>query len=414
MQIGTSLRALEAPLREPAAGPALAAGYDRVASRPRSDRLRPFVLISSLSTAGAERVTVSFLRRLVGTEAEAVVCTVTSRHDGPLATELRAAGVLRHDLCARRLADPFALLRLVQLIRSERPSLLHAHGQDASILGVASRFLTGVPFIVTRHVLDEPANNWRQHTRARSALVAARYADAVVAVSSATADRLSVIAGLPRAAIRVIPNGIEFERFQGPAVARRAGQVRQALGCAPQTPLVLVPAALREGKGHEVLMAAFPQLKEQIPSIRILFAGSGEREEALRAQARPYGEAFLFLGLCDDMPALLSACDLVVLSSLAEALPTALMEAAAAGKPAVATRVGGTPDVVEHGRTGLLVPPNDPAALAQAMAALLAHPGRARTYGETARQRAIDRFGIDLQVKRTLELWAEVRAKAHG
>lgn len=370
--------------------------------------MRPLVLISRLETGGAERVTVSFLRRLARNKTKAMVCTVTARHDGRLVAELSDAGVIRHDLCARRLADPSALLRLIRLFQRERIDIVHAHGQDASILGAAARSLSSVPLVVTRHVLDEPSADLRQSLRARFALAAARRADAVVAVSSAVADRLAEIANLPRAAIRVIPNGIELERFERVELTARRAELRRALGFGPDDSLVLVPAVLREGKGHEILIEALPALRARVPSARVVFGGGGEREAALCLQARPHGDAVVFLGPREDIPELLAACDLVVLPSLAEALPTALIEAAAAGRPVVATRVGGTAEVVENGHTGLLVPPNDPNALADAAAILLTNRERARAFGEAAHRHAHERFAVDLQVKRTLALWAEI------
>jgi glycosyltransferase involved in cell wall biosynthesis len=116
----------------------------------------------------------------------------------------------------------------------------------------------------------------------------------------------------------------------------------------------------------------------------------------------------LLLGERRDMPELFAASDLVVLPSLSEALPTVLMEAAAMGKPVVATQVGGTPEIVRHELTGLLVSPADPAALAQAVSALLLDPERARSMGEAARTLAVERFGIEHQAARTLALWRRI------
>ncbi|HXF05902.1 MAG TPA: glycosyltransferase family 4 protein, partial [Blastocatellia bacterium] len=213
---------------------------------------------------------------------------------------------------------------------------------------------------------------------------------------------------LPRAAIHVIPNGIELERFDQPQFSTCRTELRRSLGFDPQDQLVLVPAVLREGKGHERLIQAAPALRARVPAVRILFAGGGPRERALRLQAQSADGAIIFLGPRQDIPELLAACDLVVLVSDAEALPTALIEAAAAGRPVVATRVGGAAEVVEHGRTGWLVPPDDPVALVEAMANLLNDRRRARAFGATARQLAYERFSIDLQLERTLALWSEV------
>jgi glycosyltransferase involved in cell wall biosynthesis len=378
----------------------------------RSCDLRALVLISGLATGGAERVTVSFMRRLKTLGIQAAVCTVTGRHDSRLAAELRDARVVRHDLGARRLADPRAAVRLGRLLTREHVDVVHAHGQDASILAAAVRPFARVPLVVTRHVLEEPSATWRQRVRARLACSAFRRADAVVAVSAAAADRLAEIARLPRTSIQVIANGIELELFDSPISDVVAA--RRALGAHGAERLVLVPAVLRAGKGHEVLLEAMPPLLARVPTTRVLIVGGGEREPELRARARDLGEAVRFLGPREDVPLLLAACDLVVLPSLSEALPTALMEAAAVGRAVVATRVGGVPEVVQDGRTGLLVPANDAQALAEAMAALLGDAERSRAFGAAARKLAWERFGIEQQVRHTLELWSGLAARRRG
>lgn len=385
-----------------------------------SDRpLRPLVLLSHLATAGAERVTVSFVRRLRAMGIEATVCTLTTSWDGLLAAELEASGVRRYDLGARRLADPRALLRLHRLLARERPDLVHAHGQDAAILAAAARRLRPFPLVITRHVMEDAMASLRQRLRARAGWAALRRADAAVAVSRAVAGRLAELSGLPREAIHVITNGVELERFAADVASSRL-ELRAAFGAGPEDRLVLVPAALRPGKGHDVLLDALPALRARAPGVRLLFAGGGDQEAALRARAGALGDgrgscdAVLFLGPRSDIPDLLAACDLVVLPSEAEALPTALIEAAASGRPAVATRVGGIPEVVADGVTGLLVRPNDPAALFEAMVALLLDGERARSYGIAARWLARQHFAIEKQVERTLTLWDSIRPRGHG
>jgi glycosyltransferase involved in cell wall biosynthesis len=363
-------------------------------------------LLSSLAAGGAERVVVSLACRLAQRGYDTPVCTLTSRCDTHLAEELRDGGVIRYDLGARRLSDSRAVFRYLRLLSRSSIDVVHAHGQDAWILAALARRLTTVPLILTRHVLEEPAETWRQSLRRRCALEAVRWADSLVAPSSATAERLAELVGICASRIHVIPNGIDLDQFHYPSASRE--EIRRALGCAAHERLLLLPAVLRQGKGHEVLLEALPAIRRSVPHVRVIFAGGGDREAELRERAEPYGDSVIFLGHRSDLPDLLAACDLVVLPSYSEALPVALIEAAAAARPAVATRVGGTAAIVEHGVTGLLVPPGNPGALAEAVVAVLSDQQRLHAFGQAARIAARHRFSLDGHADRTLELWSNV------
>lgn len=367
--------------------------------------MRALLLISGLPTGGAERVTVSFLTCLARHGRPAPLCTLTARHDGPLAGELRQAGVARFDLGSRRLADPRTPLRLARLLRRQHVDVVHAHGQDAAIVAAAIRPFTRARLVITRHVLAEPAHDARERLRAGAALRAFRLADAVVAVSRAAAERLAALASIPLAEIRVLPNGVELDRFEPAKLGPWRERVRAELNVTASDPLVLMPAVMREGKGHDVMLEAAATLRARVPGIRILLAGDGELEPDLRRRARALQHTITFLGRRTDIPDLMAACDLVVLPSDAEALPTVLIEAAAAARPVVATRVGGTPEVVRDGETGVLVPSSEPAALADTIAALLADRGRLEAMGRAGYRLAREEYGIDRQVQRTVELW---------
>jgi glycosyltransferase involved in cell wall biosynthesis len=370
--------------------------------------MRPLVLLSGLAPGGAEQVTVDFLGFLARAGRPVPVCTLTDRLDGPPALDLAAVGVARYDLGGRRLSDARALRRLVALVRGQGFDLVHAHGQDAAILAHAARRFVPFAFLVTRHVLEEPARTLRERLRARLALGALRGADAPVAVSRAAADRLEALGSFPPGRIRVIRNGVALERFRPDQLGRRRVELRETLRARPGDFLLLVPAVLRADKGHRVLLEVVPYLLGLFPGIQVAVAGSGEMEGELRARAAHLGGTVQFLGHRVDIPELMDASDLVVLPSLAEALPTVAMEAAAAGRAVVATRVGGTPEVVEDGVTGLLVPPGDAQALAQAIMTVLRDAEGRAAMGVAARQRAHGAFGIEAQVSRTLRLWGEL------
>jgi glycosyltransferase involved in cell wall biosynthesis len=243
------------------------------------------------------------------------------------------------------------------------------------------------------------------------ALAAARRADVVIAVSSASADHLSRLAAIPRSTIEVVPNGIDIARFDRFDLPPRRSELRHRIGISPAERMILVIAALRSGKGHEVLIGAWPHLHQRLPGVRLVFVGGGERQAELEARCRRVGAAVTFLGWRNDIAELLTASDIVVLPSLSEAYPTVLMEAAAAGRPIVATRVGGVAEIVDHGRTGLLVAPGDAPGLADAICAILASCRRARSFGRAAGERARTRFSIERQVEQTLGVWSSMRSR---
>jgi len=375
-------------------------------TRPRISN--PLVLISSLAEGGAERVTVSFLRRLVAQGKRVTLCTITNRFDSFLAEDIRSAGIERIDLGAHRLASARLLIRYVRLLRRKRFDIVHAHGQDASILAAFGRCITGVPLVMTRHVQEEPSANWRENLRARAALAAFRRADRVVAVSDSTARRLHDLTRLDPLSVRIIHNGIELERFQNPETKAQRKEIRASLGAADDDFLILVLSVLRPGKGHDVLLRAWPSIQKRRPHAKLVIAGGGEMQSELVAQAELLGNSVRLLGARNDVPGLLAACDLLVLPSVSEALPTVIMEAAAARKAVIATNVGGVPELVEDGKTGVLVPPGDGDSLADAILQLIFDPNRLRNFGEEAERKAIRQFSMDRQITETLKLWNEV------
>jgi glycosyltransferase involved in cell wall biosynthesis len=220
-----------------------------------------------------------------------------------------------------------------------------------------------------------------------------RCAHAIVANSSAARAQLEG-EGVPASSIRVIPNGITVERFTPIPGAR------------PVRTLVTV-ANLRPEKAHDVLLRAVAMLAPARPQLRLLVAGDGPRAADLRALASTLGIADRvdFLGHVDDVASLLGRAGAFVLASRSEAFPNAAMEAMAAGLPVIASAVGGLLDLVDHGRTGLLVPVDDPGAFAGAIDQLMADPARAARIGAAARQDVMTRYSFDRMVRAFEDLY---------
>lgn len=177
---------------------------------------------------------------------------------------------------------------------------------------------------------------------------------------------------------------------------------------------VLLLGRLAKEKGHALLLEAFKILGSRRPSLIAMFAGVGPLEAELKAKCKAAGltDQVRFLGYRQDLQRLLAAADLVVLPSISEGLPLAAVEALAAARPIVATAVGGTPEVVLDGQTGLLIAPNDSAALAEAMHRLLTDPALALRLGTNGRLFAERHFDVRLQIERTMALYRDLTSIA--
>lgn len=274
--------------------------------------------------------------------------------------EVAAIG-LRHS------CDVFGVWRLRTLLRGA--SLVHLHTGRAAWLGSLAARACRCPAVVTRR-MDRPVSRG-----VRTNFIYRDTARAVIAISPAVRQCL-VDGGVPSSAIEVIPDALDAQRLE-PRAGREA--TRAALGVDAGRLLLLSLAQLMHRKGLDVLLRAFASLSAPRPLLAI--AGDGPEAGALRELAAALGitDAVRFLGRRDDAGDLLAACDLFVLPSRAEGLGVAALEALGAARAVIATRVGGLADLIVDGQCGLLVPPDDAAALAAAMRRLVDDPSlRAR------------------------------------
>jgi glycosyltransferase involved in cell wall biosynthesis len=233
-----------------------------------------------------------------------------------------------------------------------------------------------------------------------------RRADAWVAVSSRLRRAIEAV-GVPSARLVTIPNGVSTTRF----VPRFEGQIQGAGASDP--PQVVFVGRLVKDKGLPVLLQAWTTVKEQVPGVTLHIVGDGPLEDEVRTLAHHSGlsECVRFHGHQQAVLPFLQTASLFVLPSYIEGLSNTLLEAMAAGLPVVATRVSGSEDVIEEGVTGLLVPPGDPIALAEAMTALLKNPARATAMGRNARQRIERSCGLESVVENYLNLYQRVLQK---
>ncbi|HZL98972.1 MAG TPA: glycosyltransferase, partial [Planctomycetota bacterium] len=286
--------------------------------------------------------------------------------EGPLAAALDGAGVSRRLLARRPGVDWAHAGRLARSFRDDGIGLVHCHNITALFHGARAAARAGrLPVLYTEHDRDLPAP-WRQRLLHRWL---ARRVAVAVAVSARLALELQRTEGF---AARELVNGVPDPLR---VCARPREAARAELGW-PPGPALLAVGSLSPVKNHALLLAALPALRARVPAARLYVAGDGELRAALAASAAalPPG-AVTWLGERDDVPRLLAACDLFVLSSRSEGLPLSLIEAHGAGRASLATDVGGVGEVLVDGETGRLVPAGDAAALAAAAAELLLDEG---------------------------------------
>ena len=348
---------------------------------------RPLVcyLVPTLEVGGLEWMVVRLALAVRERFRAAVVCYDGS---GPLEASLAEDGVPVHVLRRRPGVDPRYPFRLARLFGRIGADLVHAHNDTALFYGGLAAFLAGRALVYTEHDREFPG---RPAVRFANFVLAAS-ARSVVAVSEELRQSLLVHERIGGARVCVVPNGIDLEA----AAPGDVEQVRREWALPAGAVAVGVVAGLKPVKNHALLIEAAAELAPRHPELFLVFAGDGPLRAELEARAvrAGLGERTRFLGYRSDLARIHAGLDVVALPSHSEGLPLAVLEAMAAARPVVASRVGGLPEAVEHGVTGLLVAPGDRRALVEALEAMLLDPGRRRALGRDARRRYEERFTL--------------------
>lgn len=325
---------------------------------------------------------------------------------GRAAAEAARRGLALRSVPMRGDLDLAAVWRLSRCMRAAAPDLVHLHSGRAAWLGGLAACAAAVPAIVTRR-MDRPVRaGWR--TR----LIYERIARRTAAISPAVADRLTA-GGVPPARIALIPSAVDASRLRP---TRGAAALRAAEGAAADDVVLLAMSSLVRRKGVDLLLAALAALNARALHPRLWIAGDGPERAALaaRVDALALREQVRFLGRRDDVGDLLAACDVFVLPARQEGLGVAALEAMAAARPVVASAVGGLAEAVIDGRTGRLVPPDDPGRLADALAELVRDPALRAALGNAGPARIAERFGAEQMVTAYERLYREVLADARA
>jgi len=363
-------------------------------------------VITSMPVGGAETLLVELVRRLDRERFSPELCCL--KYLDPLgevlAREIPAfTGLLAHKY------DFAVLWRLVRLIRRRRiDAVITVGAGDKMFWGRLAAWLAGVPVICSAlHSTGLP-----DHVELPNRLLAP-ITDAFIAVAAPHGRYLAEHEGCPAHKVRVIPNGVDLERFH-PRWPNRL--LQQELGLAPENPVVGIVAALRPEKNHPLFLRAAALVHRELPQARFLIVGDGPQRDELESLAAELSisEVVHFLGTRHDVPEVLALVDVLVLSSHMEANPISILEAMAAEKPVVATRVGSVKETVVDGKTGYLVAPDEAGGVAQRVVELLKDRPRAAAMGRAGRERVIANWSIDRTVEGYQDLIAGIyAAKAH-
>jgi len=406
------LAARPAPCLAPPAPPAPPAQADRSARR-----LRVLQVINSLVVGGAEQLLVTLAQHIDTGRYDLRVCSLSPLEETPIVRDLRALGVPLYSVSRTTKHDARHVARLAALARRLNVDVLHTHLAYANTIGTLAGALTRRPVVATLHNARSVHDPYNGHGRLKQGLQTCMLRYGVRTVIACAPEVRAVAIdelGLPPYRVADVPNGIDTSAGDAVSPAEAAARRAELLDGAPG-PLVLAVGNLLPAKGHTVLVGATSQLLPRFPGLRVAIVGrEGESSPEVCARIVALGleRHVALVGQRRDVPALLAAADVFAQPSLWEGLPLALLEAMAAGVPAVASAVGGVPRVLEDGVTGRLAPPGDAAALAAALGDLLAAPAAARALAAAGQAHVRATYGAAAWADHLQSIYSEVAARA--
>jgi len=379
------------------------------------DKRRPIIwMIDSLGPGGAEQLMPSILKNLKQAGFNVRICALQIRAGNPIASELERLGLPVDLVPILNLRQPFNLFHILRYLRLHRPQLLHTQLEFADILGTVAAKILGIPSVSTVHTLDafpEKKSAWGR-MKLRWFLLG-KYCNCVIAVSEKTRLHYLQSGRLHQDKVITLYNGVDISRFKN-TDASQIAKTKQALRLPLNSKVIITVAVLREPKGIQFMIEALPAILEQFPDVHYLIVGDGEYGAALSdlATVLDIKKHITFAGHRTDIPDLLACCDIFVLPTLKDALPTVLIEALAAERPIVASDVGGVPEIIENGVNGLLVAPGDPSQLADACLQLLKDNELISQIVMAGNKTVRQRFNIDSQIEQLSGMYEELTSHA--
>lgn len=348
---------------------------------------------------GGEQQTLYLLRSLIEKQ---ITCHLVCQAGSPMAERAVTAGVKVFPIAMHGEIDLAAGFRIRKLIRKFRYQIVHSHTSHAHSLAFLASIGTGVVRLVTRRV----DFSIFRHSFLKLSGIKYRYmADHYIAISQKIKD-VMVADGIPGRRIFVVHSGIDPQRFS----SATGGQLLSEFDIKENQKVVINVAHLAGHKGQEYLVRAIPRVLERLPDTRFFIVGQGELLDKLQETASGLGltKELIFTGFRNDVADFYRIANLYVMSSVQEGLGTAVLDALALAKPVVATSAGGLPEIIDDGKTGRLVAPGDPEALARGMIDMLSDDHRAASMAAAGRQRVLQDFSVDAMVEKNIDVYRRI------
>jgi glycosyltransferase involved in cell wall biosynthesis len=345
-----------------------------------------------MKLGGAEKHVIRLASGLRKRGYEAGIATIF--REGVLAEEAREQGIPFTCLGANDGWGPGTLVRIFNWLRLSRPDVLHTYLFGFHFFAGFPARLLGVPFILSSR---REMAHWQKARHLFLENLGNLFVDRVVCCSGAVRERTLAKERISSERVQFIYNGVDCDQF---GWGREDGRVREEFGIPENALVVATVANFAIEKGYPYLLEAARIVLEEIPEARFLLVGSGPLEKEIKEKARriPQHEQIIFTGARHNVPEVLAATDLFVLASLWEGFPNVLLEATAMGKPVVATRVGGIPELIKSDQEGSLVPPKNAGALAGAIVSLLRDPEKGREMAIQARKKIREKFSLERMI----------------
>jgi glycosyltransferase involved in cell wall biosynthesis len=357
------------------------------------DRIRVVELLATGTNGGAQEHVLNLVTRIDRERYDVSVCSLSA---GSAVRRLERAGF---PVCVIDGPDDGAAVEAVAAhLVAIRADVVHNHMYRAEVVGTRAAWRVAEAGLPRPHVVGTVHSSRIRSDEDRDLIRRLTpKMDHLIAVSSSIARKIEDEARIG-APVTLIYNGVDLERYdhQLPCCT-----LREEYGLPPEGPMVGVVARLEPEKGHPTLLDAWPAVLAEFPTATLLIIGEGSRREALEAQAAGLGlgGSVIFTGRRDDVPAVTKALDVAVLPSYREAQGLTILEAMALSRPVVASNVGGIPEMIEDGVSGLLVPPHEPSALADAILRLLRDHPLADTLGRAGHDLVHERFCVQLMAR---------------